>query len=62
MTLEQAIAELEAWHRRFAHVPGLNPRAIELVLGAARDTLSRHNGKGGDVAEWPRDLRVREFP
>jgi protein gp37 len=31
-------------------------------LGTITAQLSRRKGKGGDPAEWPEDLRVRQFP
>jgi hypothetical protein len=31
-------------------------------LGARPVALRLKHGKGGDMAEWPADLRVREFP
>jgi protein gp37 len=44
-------------------------KAIEIVQGWGHDTvivganrLALKNRKGNDMAEWPEDLRVREFP
>lgn len=37
-------------------------RVEDLDRGDAREELSLASRKGGDPAEWPTDLRVREFP
>ena len=48
----------------FVKQVGARPVELEIVEGFPihrRDQLIR-NRKGGDMAEWPEDLRVREFP
>lgn len=41
---------------------GANPHEQFGGAGALRPMLKRGNRKGGDPAEWPEDLRVREWP
>ena len=41
---------------------GSNPAPLRVEAGSVLERLWLHDRKGGDMAEWPEDLRVREFP
>ena len=43
-------------------VKQLGAKPIEIWNEAERHDVVLHHPKGGDPAEWPIDLRVREFP
>lgn len=48
--------------RVFVKQLGARPYADEATNHADWLTLEVKNRKGGDMAEWPEDLRIREFP
>lgn len=41
---------------------GSNPAPLRVEAGSVRERLWLNDTKGGDITEWPADLRVREFP
>jgi len=41
---------------------GSNPAPLRVEAGSVLERLWLRDRKGGDPAEWPEDLRVREFP
>lgn len=41
---------------------GANIAPITIEAGSVKERLFLKDPKGGDMAEWPEDLRVREFP
>lgn len=41
---------------------GANPAPLLVEAGSVRERLFLKHKKGGDPAEWPVDLRVKEFP
>jgi hypothetical protein len=42
---------------------GAKPVTVGITLEGAPDyPLTLRDRKGGDPAEWPADLRIREFP
>lgn len=47
-------------HDAFEHTMQQDPRPTKTPDGTVRAWLS--DPAGGDMAEWPSDLRVREFP
>jgi protein gp37 len=53
----------DAWHLRVneGRAPLLNPNNARL-LPAGHLPLKLKDRKGGDMAEWPADLQVRQFP
>lgn len=41
---------------------GANPAPLSIEAGSVVERLWLRDRKGGDIEEWPADLRVREWP